>query len=110
MTATELIAAIEAATEGSHELDCEIWDTFGWHKPRSIKRYTTSLDAAESLMPADVWWLLGCGQVSESEPLWGMRVVRAGDQALKPIALAEHRTSEILCRCIAALRAREAAK
>ncbi len=57
MTHDDLIAQLEAATEGSFDLDSEIWDTLGTGplgltgKPRSILRYTESLDAALTLVP-----------------------------------------------------------
>jgi hypothetical protein len=71
----ELIARLEAATEGSRELDAEIeWiahpfpevpDQPGWrqlpHGPQQhvltvADRYTTSLDAALTLVPEGIAW------------------------------------------------------
>jgi hypothetical protein len=61
----ELIARLEAVSEGDFALDSDIWDSLGTGilglqgKPRSIKRYTTSLDAAVTLVPEGWFWRVG---------------------------------------------------
>ena len=57
MTREELIAALEAATEGAWELDAQIADVLNLRLPAGIPswewppRYTASLDAALTLVP-----------------------------------------------------------
>lgn len=57
----QLIQKLEAATEGSKRLDYEIWRNTGgaelsdW-EDRIWPAYTTSLDAALSLVPEGMWW------------------------------------------------------
>lgn len=74
---TSLIERIEAATEGSRELDGRIWCCIngyeflgwdgagcryfakqsGWISGDYIKEWTTSIDAALTLLPEGWWWL-----------------------------------------------------
>ena len=60
---TDLIERLEAATEGSRELDAEIderiWRAkWGRGKPKdiSVLYYTTSIDAALTLVPEGCGW------------------------------------------------------
>lgn len=105
-TAMTLIERLEAATEGSRELDAEIashygglsgmsyetWEAVEAHAPH----YTTSLDAAIQLVRE------GCA--------WGVEVRfgRLGSRAwVKPDLPFSEGNTPALALCIAALRARE---
>ena len=72
MTPTELLAALEAATGPSRELDAEIaasekWTRFSdyWLSPSGRQRqyhppaYTASLDSALTLVPEGRMWFVG---------------------------------------------------
>lgn len=65
----DLIARLEAATEGSRELDIDIgelqgfiWQDGGWCGAdgdfRELPSYTTSLDAAMTLVPEGLEWMV----------------------------------------------------
>jgi hypothetical protein len=125
----DLIARLEAAAEGSKELDWEIAGKPLWEYPPNDRRpnynnplYTTSLDAALTLVPEGLWggkimWNgseranggyveLECGPVSEGG-VWAALVNsydaeddREEIPKPKPLALA---------LCIAALKARRVA-
>lgn len=127
----ELIERLEKATEGSHQLDAEVAKAIGWekryisqedaigdwHAPggaiKPLPRFTTSLDAALTLVP-EGWspsmfsWahpalsplnelvrvsLVVEGTGAGSDPL--IRSYRVGEASTAPLAL-----------CIAALKAR----
>lgn len=121
----ELIERLEKATEGSRELDCEIafldgWrcktiDTIGlcWKKGdwswtqedyEHPPCYTTSLDAALSLVPRGHMWALVCTKVVGIEAPH-IAVVRPGDtdEDSRPTYKAP---TPALALCIAALKAR----
>lgn len=52
-TATDLIRRLEEATEGSYELSLAVGDFVG-----SFQHYTTSIDAALTLVPEGWEWVL----------------------------------------------------
>lgn len=105
MTLPELIAALEAATEPSREIDNEVdilAYEMGWRAerimiPDTTPLYTASLDAALSLMPDGAEWFRERGangsmsMVVDGPSRWA----EAGQGATPALAL-----------CIAALKAR----
>jgi hypothetical protein len=107
MTREELIAALEAATGPSRELDAAIFShLYGWSYPlvgaavhdfrENGAAYTASIDAALTLVPDGceaVIWTAGGADVFPATP--GLRAYDATHAATPAIAL-----------CIAALRAR----
>lgn len=122
----ELISRLEAATEGNAELDCEIaclvkfphlrparpddfdgryGDYAGYLKVEHgfllPDRYTRSLDAALTLVPAG--WVRA---VDATVPGGGIIVELVNDETNR-ITSADH-VSEPIATCIAALRARAA--
>lgn len=126
-----LIARVEAATEGSAELDLDILNALGprqwiWLDRRdetitheqygpgavgnpvtSMDRLSRSLDAAMTLIPDDLWWILGKGRTRPNEPLYGVQLRNpSGPDAVA--AEAEHPTSIAVAICLAALKARNA--
>jgi len=127
MAMNDLIARLEAATGPDRELDAEIYrtavglgmyetivhrfgDFFVRNYPgppepeyRRLPRYTASLDAAMTLVPADAYWIFGKGRTRPDEPLFGFQILDPATNDV--IAEAEHENREI-CVCIAALRAR----
>ena len=104
---SDLIARLGAASEGSRALDWEIHvrnglDGVGMHATHPA--YTTSLDAALTLVP-DGWdWQVEggtppmCAMVSDN----GGKFLIQGDQEF----YAYHKTSPALALCIASLKAR----
>jgi hypothetical protein len=60
MAHDELISALESATEGSRELDDQINEALGNDYETHCPRYTTSIDAALTLVPegwgGEVFW------------------------------------------------------
>ena len=71
MTRTELLTALEAATEGSRSLDREIAQAAGKEiHPVLVARYSTSLDAAISLIPNHYYWMIVKGRTRPNEPLY----------------------------------------
>lgn len=64
----------------------------------------TSFDAARSLIPAGLFWLVSEGKTRPDEPLGGAQI-RAPNDALDIIAEAEH-PSAVIALTIAALQAR----
>jgi hypothetical protein len=93
----ELIKRLEEATEGSAGLDHEIADAVGFPMlARAIPYYTTSLDAALTLVPEGAIWTISCG---DGEP--GFAFIDTGGR------IEEHdAATPALALCIAALRAR----
>jgi len=108
-----LIARLEAATKGSRELDLAIaQEALGLrpivtlrgtqvHNPKQpssvswdLKAYTTSLDAALTLVPEGLRW--ECGQTAATKTPWAS--VGAGQYSQRGATLA-------LAICIAALKA-----
>lgn len=103
MTITELIAALEAADKPSRELDASIGSLIGTYVGfEPPPRYTSSIDAALTLLPDGAMWRLGRHLVPDDQPehAYSARVggPRYYDHSSPAIAL-----------CIAALRAREEA-
>ncbi len=125
MTRLELIEALEKATEGSRELDCEIavavcgyfriepkYEAAGYgygyvkdghqHVPglggdMLVPNFTTSVDAALTLVPEGYGWVLysdGGIEIYDNEELNGNGRISEGD-------------TPALALCIYALRARE---
>ena len=95
---SDLIARLEAATEGSRELDSEIADIVGYRHPNGLMlwpRYTTSLDAK---LPSEN--IVSCMWNSEN---WSA-LHDFGDD--RPLVEGIGKT-EALARRIAALKARE---
>ncbi|RTL51248.1 MAG: hypothetical protein EKK40_10420 [Bradyrhizobiaceae bacterium] len=45
----------------------------------SVPRFTSSLDAAVSLVPNDLYWKAGRGRIHHEEPLGGCIIYRAGN-------------------------------
>ncbi len=127
-----LLAKLEAATEGSRELDAEIimeicddaiigpWpcgesepvvfhaQAIGIVDKSPVPAYTTSIDAALTLVP-EGWALLRINQYHEtSNPAWGWGVeMRYYTNPEIGLAIGESRASLPLAICIASLRARE---
>ncbi len=102
----DLIARLEAASEGSEELNDAIdFELFGSDEARP---YTTSLDAALTLVP-EGWWLRsieGCPQQNEWDAMldqktipWGKAIGCANENVGSP--------TPALAVCIAALKARK---
>ena len=96
----DLIAKLEAATEGSHEFDGLIWDTLGPVKPRSIHRYTSSLDAALTLVPE------GCDVDMQTRKRYAMVADWRGRDHGVPLGSSIGVATLPLALCIAALKAR----
>lgn len=65
-------------------------------------RYTESADAALTLIPDGMWWLIGKGRTRPDEPLYGVQILDGERVA----AEAETEASAALAICAAALRAR----
>lgn len=102
----ELIKRLEEAKEGSRELDCDLWvqasidvgfplDKALDAAPAFAPYYTTSIDAALSLVPEGMGWNVGFLKKAPRPHAWvgDLRTVYA---ASVPLAL-----------CIAALKARQ---
>lgn len=125
MTLTELIAALEAADGPSRELDAQIalahgWDVVPirekgghtwdrWYRPYMGKRYpvrlpnyTSSIDAALTLVPEGYGLVIDVAGEYASASIYELRSTRAGP-FVKPA-----RRTPALALCIAALKAREA--
>jgi len=68
--------------------------------------YTASLDAALTLVPEGLYWLVSEGRTRETEPLGGAQVFRPS-YLVKPLAEAEHE-SAVIALVIVALKARAA--
>ena len=109
-----LIEKLEAADEGSRELDwaveCEL---HGWPldhmRHAALPNYTTSLDDALTLAP-EGWYLRRLNQYHNNrEPAWGWGAeLRYHPNPIIGLSVGESRASAPLALCIAALRAREA--
>lgn len=124
-----LIARLEAATEGSRELDCAIYRTLGGKLGREIRHtngtyittegdesvphYTTSLDAVMLLVP-EGWWVSRINQYHTNKgPMnsWGVHLRHMppwefgeviGEHGL---AFRDGPPAAVLAFCIAALKA-----
>jgi hypothetical protein len=92
----ELIARLEAAAEGSRELDAAIAVAVfggGSHDPGTAPHFTTSLDAALTLVPEGRGWLM-------------RSVGGRGFAAISNAGEASQAKTPALALCIAALKAR----
>lgn len=108
----DLIQRLEAAEAGSRELDVEIakllgvyiraWGLPPYHPTENVSPYTTSLDAALTLVPEGLASAVGT-MFGMSQPPWGVVWQANG----RPMATCEAATPA-LALCIAALKAREA--
>ncbi len=102
-----LIAKLEAATEGSRVLDCFI--AYGLHpdfisEADCAPHYTTSIDAALTLVPERAVWALSCND--EYPGLFrGTVMPRLSDDNASDATV--HAPTPALALCIAALKARE---
>ena len=126
-----LIAKLEAATEGSRELDAEIWlfvtpgatrkQSSYIHKATQIRcfidetrqadghliivpHYTTSIDAALTLVPKSTLWAVG---QMEDGPFCRL-VILNKDGSYLDGAIESGGSTPALALCVAALKAREA--
>lgn len=127
MTLDDLLSALEAATEGSRELDRKIVVTLN---PGSTLRripgaldllgvlaatneflpipdYTRSIDAALTLIPPNTYWHVGAGRTRYDEPMYGAMIQEANFDG-KELGVGETNASPALALVIAALRARKA--
>lgn len=77
-----------------------------WPTDRYIPRYTASIDAALTLIPDGMWWLIGKGRTRPDEPLYGVQIL----DGERVVAEAETEASAALAICAAALRARAVGK
>jgi hypothetical protein len=103
---TELIAKLEAAVAADRNLDREIYTIIFPHGepyPHEPARFTSSLDAALTLIPEGLYWLVGAGKVEPDEPLYGAQILRT---AADVIADGQHDATAALALAIAALKAR----
>jgi hypothetical protein len=119
----ELIAKLEAATKGSRELDLDLW----WEckanrgssnspmpedyrrsnlKMNDAPRYTTSLDAAMTLVPEG--WSIGLGDLRSYNPIiWRAHLRDHNNPSASTRDWKEgHAPTPALALCIAALKAR----
>lgn len=115
-----LIARLEAATEGSRELDAEIAKMVGTFRSERSKDeyhgthfgpdysppYTTSIDTALTLMSEGWFWDI------QNEPEFGgyCRMTDVPDIGEKMKDIVGYASTPALATCSAALKAREAAK
>lgn len=99
-----LIARLESATQGSRELDAMIYGTinpkrsFRSFRFEGVPHYTTSVDAALTLVPEGMRWTCGfSNHVPHNAQVWTSTGFYEGEcDSNRAIAL-----------CIAALKARE---
>lgn len=110
----DLLARLEAASEGGRALDKAIGRIAGTYKPPdrgdpfgSSPPYTTSLDSAATLTDGK-WWTAGPGKTREDEPLYGAAIYKPVIGEPQLIASGEHDATPALALCIAALKARAA--
>lgn len=105
--------------EPSRSLDADIAVTQGWKRfpgdnwtgPRAainVPCYTTSLDAAVTLVPPNTYWMIGKGKESADEPLYGAIIETALLSRRVELGVGESDKHEALALCAAALRARAA--
>lgn len=116
MTFSELIAALESANEGSRELDADIAEAIGvpltphlhpdnaaWMRRQKAKPYTTSIDAALTLMPAGYAMEVGLDPEDGQARVWKYDP-SGGTQRLWEA----NAPTPALALCIAALKASKA--
>lgn len=126
---SDLVSKLEAATDASRELDADIWlrctqdgSEFtqmyrrnpalviaGDRMAEGLPNFTSSVDAALILVPANKWWVIGRGRLQIAEKLYGAFVYAeeqfdgAGDPILE--GFGESAATAAAAMCIAALRA-----
>lgn len=104
----DLIAKLEAATEGSHWLDRLIDEALGgdFDKPHS---FTTSIDAALKLVPEGKAWGVGSIMFDELPPRRAFAANCRREGCITPDTPAYDAVgaTPALALCIAALRARQ---
>jgi len=108
----DLLARIEAATEGDEDLDRDIAIALGWTPPAmglphwhddegnhwsALPDWSTSIDDALALVERvkpGVWWHIAKGRLTASEPLFGaellfddMESLGHGEAATAPLAI-----------------------
>src|SRR5258708_27769224 len=72
----------------------------------AVLRYTDSIEAALTLVSDDFWWLIGRGQITPGEPLYGAQIRKPGfSTGGQVVSEAEHDCMPIAL-CIAAIKAR----
>jgi hypothetical protein len=113
----ELIARLEVAEGPSRDLDMEIAKLAqGFGLPGSgllgyLPYFTSSLDAALTLVPKGMWWLIGLGKTRPKEPLYGAQILLHGPRPpynADVLAEGEHDANPAIALCIASLKARSA--
>ena len=125
-----LLSDLAAAPCGSQALDKRIALALGWeelpdeHSPHSgvwmlpdanislslVPPWSTSTDAALTLVPDGMWYLIGKGRTRPGEPLYGAQVLLPDRTGLVSDVVADGQGHvQATALCIAALRARGAA-
>lgn len=127
----DLIERLEKATGPDRELDGLIFQEVGGdHWLNAMRRsqepsgcpleiaevtartyapsFTASIDAALTLVPEGMWWLIGAGQTRPDEPLYGAQIRKPGfSTGGEVVSEAEHSCMAVAL-CMAALKARNA--
>lgn len=121
MTIESCIAALAASPKGSRNLDADVYEALGFPVKREPKfagrhlvdkawsflegsrwkamlHFSTSIEDALTLVPAESYWLLGKGRTRATEPLYAMQILD-GDRV---IGEAEHESGPMAI-CIAAM-------
>ena len=100
MIREELIAALERAEGPSRELDAHIWKSDGC-RVAPVPRYTSSLDAALTLVPEGEAWLVGWDDENHAN------VFVLPSPTSRPTGYhAQGAATPAIALCIAALKAR----
>ena len=100
-----LIANLQAATGPSRMMDHAIAAALGVTTV-TPHFYTSSIDAALTLVPEGYFYFLGKGRLEPDEPLYGAQIIAMGAHD-RPIGTGEHDISLALALCIAALAAHD---
>jgi hypothetical protein len=114
MTLPELIAALEAAEGPSRELDAEIAHATEWTGMELVEwppfwpPFTSSIDAALTLVPEKFYWSVGSLTDEHSEPHheYGAQLYLWSHVADKDDVI-EHGATPAIALCIAAVKARQ---
>ncbi len=103
----DLIARLEAATKGNRKLDYAIYEMVEPDGFRVPADFTTSLDAALTLVAEGMYWAVGAGKTRVDEPLYGAAIYepQISDDP-KTLAQGQTDATPALALCIAALKAR----
>lgn len=127
---TDLLSRISAAAGPSRELDAEIALAHGWKQERDTfigdcwkspqgryqpgpPRYTESIDAALTLVPKGLFWLIGYGKTRPDEPLYGAQILSPSEDWTEPdsvISEGESNATPAIALVIACLKAKEDSK